>query len=245
MNALLTLGTTTVPQLILGDAAPSGTDFGWAFRAINNNFYLATSTASATSTTAAFSISATGVPSFGDAPLGISSGGTNASSIGTSNGILAYNGTSILNFANFTLTSTLMTVSNATTTNVSVSQSLYATDASSTNRRVSGIHVYSFTLASSTVWNGTSSASSPFGDGATIYAGFTGAIESLQCGTDAGGLTVQVTSGGSSIYVIASTTAGYNPKVLNFSARAPITIVAGNHTSSPTSTPCTLNMHEN
>lgn len=49
-------------------------------------------------------------------PVVIASGGTNATSFGTSGGIVAFNGTSLVNFANFTLTSTLATLLNASTT---------------------------------------------------------------------------------------------------------------------------------
>lgn len=76
-NGLLTAGTTTPfweltsasssgPQLGLSDT--NAANFAWTLRTINNNFYVATSTALATSTTAAFSLNANGIASF---PMGM------------------------------------------------------------------------------------------------------------------------------------------------------------------------------
>jgi len=50
----LTIGTSTAPQLILSDNTAA--DNAWTFRSINNNLYIATSSASATSSTAAIVI---------------------------------------------------------------------------------------------------------------------------------------------------------------------------------------------
>lgn len=55
---LLTIATSTLPQLSLSDGVAA--DNPWTLRSISNSFYLATSTATATSTTAAFSINANG-----------------------------------------------------------------------------------------------------------------------------------------------------------------------------------------
>ncbi len=52
-----TIATSTGPQLALVDGLGNG---GWTLRAISNNFYLATSTATATSTPAAFTIFSSG-----------------------------------------------------------------------------------------------------------------------------------------------------------------------------------------
>ncbi len=151
---------------------------------------------------------------------------------------------------NLTVTGTtnltgLLTMVNASSTNLTASQSFYAANNAAVSRRVTGVHALSFTLASTTVWTGTSSATTAFGDGGTVYAPFTGATESLQCGTNTGGLSVSVSSGGSSIFLIASSTAGVNPKVLSFTSGAAITIQGGTPTASPTSTACTLITHEN
>jgi hypothetical protein len=55
-------------------------------------------------------------------PLAISSGGTFASSFGTTNGLDAYDGTRLTNYSGYTLTSSLLTLGNGTSTNLSVSQ---------------------------------------------------------------------------------------------------------------------------
>lgn len=151
-------------------------------------------------------------------------------------------------FANFTFNSTTNTfvVINASTTNITASQSLFAADSAATIRRVTGIHALSFTLASSTVWQGTSSAATQFGDGGTIYAPFTGASETLQCGTNAGTLGVNIQDGGgTNKYLNASTTANINTFVLAFTKGDALKITGGNPVTSPTSTPCTLISHEN
>lgn len=57
-SVLFTVSTSTAPQIGLFDGVSS--DFAWTFRSIANNFFLATSTALATSTTAAFSIDPNG-----------------------------------------------------------------------------------------------------------------------------------------------------------------------------------------
>ncbi len=150
-------------------------------------------------------------------------------------------------FANFTYNSTTQNfvVINASTTNVTVSQSLYATDASSTVRRVTGQRALSFTLASTTNWTGTSSASTMYGDGGTVYAPFAGTITSMQCVPNVGTLGVLLTSGASTFYMKASTTPNINALSLTIFKGQPFTIVGGTPASSPTTTPCTLVAQEN
>jgi hypothetical protein len=139
----------------------------------------------------------------------------------------------------------LLTMVNASTTNGSFSQSLFAADASSTVRRVTGSRPLSFNLATSTTWTGTSSATTVYGDGGTIYAPFSGIITSLQCGTNAGTLGVLLTSRGSTVYLSASTTANMNTVSLALAKGAPLTIVGGTPASSPTTASCTLIAQEN
>jgi len=56
-------------------------------------------------------------PSFAlSVPVSIANGGTNQTSFGTSNGIAAFDGTRLTNFAGYTLTSSLLSATNATTT---------------------------------------------------------------------------------------------------------------------------------
>lgn len=54
-------------------------------------------------------------------PLAIASGGTNASSYTLSNGITAYDGTRLVNFTGYTLTSSGLAAANASTTNLTAS----------------------------------------------------------------------------------------------------------------------------
>lgn len=56
--------------------------------------------------------------------LSIANGGTNETSFGTSNGVVAYNGTGLVNFSGYTLTGSLLTTPNASTTNLTVGTSL-------------------------------------------------------------------------------------------------------------------------
>lgn len=62
----VTISSSTKAQLTLTDGGAG--NFGWTMRTINNNFYLATSTAVATSTIAAFSIDPNGI---GYHPMGL------------------------------------------------------------------------------------------------------------------------------------------------------------------------------
>ncbi len=64
----LAVASSTGPQFSLLDG--NAADFAWTQRAINNNFYLATSTATATSTLAAFSIMSSGLNSAGQVLIG-------------------------------------------------------------------------------------------------------------------------------------------------------------------------------
>lgn len=160
-----TFGTSTTPQILLSDNTAA--DNMWTLRTISNALYIATSTATATSTTAALTFNGlSGAATFGSpatttfsggiqgtflnltsagtstissnvvspcfsntiggacltslgTPVSIANGGTNASSFGTTNGIVAYDGTRLVNFANFTLTSTLASILTASTTNFS------------------------------------------------------------------------------------------------------------------------------
>lgn len=91
----ITISSSTRPQLTITDGVPA--NFGWTMRAINNNFFLATSTATGTSTSAAFSIS-----NLGNVTI------PNTLTLGT-----------------LSLTNTLV-VTNASTTNLTASQSLFA-----------------------------------------------------------------------------------------------------------------------
>lgn len=116
-----------------------------------------------TSGTLAISYSGTALP--------IANGGTNATSFGTSNGITAFDGTRLVNFSGYTLTSLLLTATNASTTQLTVSSGLQIPNAaSSPSLGVAGYVAVDTTAASSSL---------RFGDGTatrSLYAAQTGSL---------------------------------------------------------------------
>ncbi len=134
-----------------------------------------------------------------------------------------------------------LTVTNASSTNLTASQSLYAADSAATVSRITGTRALSFGLSTSTLWTGTSTVSSAFGDAGTVYAPFTGSFSTIQCGTNVGTLGINVQDGGgSSVYIKASSTANTNTFSLSFTKGDALKITGGNPTTAPTSTACTL-----
>ena len=123
----------------------------------------------------------------------------------------------------FTNASTLLTITNASTTNLSVN-----------SNEVSGERYIMPFLATTTTWTATSSATSAFGDKARGYFPFTGSIKSFWAATDAGTLELKVTCGSNSLYIAASTTANLNAASLSCTKGDLFTIVGGNPASSPT-----------
>ncbi len=87
--AQLAIASSTAPQIAMCDT--SSGDFCWTERAAGNGFYLATSTALATSTGSAISINPNGNISFYGNSLPIISGGTGTTT-GTTNGVPYFNG---------------------------------------------------------------------------------------------------------------------------------------------------------
>lgn len=79
-------------------------------------------------------------------PVSIANGGTNATSFAQSGGILAFDGTRQVNFANYTLTSSLLTAANASTTNLTAGTSLFEE-----GNRVYAKQDKSFIMSSSTL----------------------------------------------------------------------------------------------
>jgi hypothetical protein len=140
--------------------------------------------------------------------LGITNGGTNAASFGTSNGIVAYNGTSLVNYSGYTLTSSLLTAGNASTTNFSVN-----------GNEVSGQRYPVWGYATSTAWTGTTTQ--------YLIATFTGNMAGVYCTTASstrdttGTYTVdaQFYVGATPVtpMVVASTTDGYTTFTANAS----------------------------
>lgn len=103
--------------------------------------------------------------------LSIANGGTNATSFGTSNGITAFDGTRLVNFSGYTLTSLLFSATNASTTQLTVSSGLQIPNAaSSPSLGVAGYVAVDTTAASSSL---------RFGDGTatrSLYAAQTGSL---------------------------------------------------------------------
>lgn len=156
--------------------------------------------------------------------LGISSGGTNATSFGTSNGIVSYNGTSLVNFANFTLTSSLLTATNASTTNISVN-----------GNEMSGERYPVWGYATSTAWVASSTI--------PLIAPFKGTLNDIQCATDVGTLNVQLTINSTNVTPMfnASTTKGTVTFTGSntFVRGDTLNLTAGTPASSPTTINCT------
>lgn len=126
-------------------------------------------------------------------------------------------------------------ITNASSTNLTASQSLFAQ-----GNRVSGERYITFVLATSTVWTGTSSVSSAFGDKVAIPVPFTGTFTRLGCLAGAGTLFVDAYDGSSHGMVLASSTLGFQTISLSVTKGDMLYVKAGQPSSSPTSTPCTL-----
>ncbi len=104
---------------------------------------------------------------------------------------------------------------------------------------VSGERYLTFVLSTTTVWTGTSTVASPFGDSNVVYAPFTGTSATLQCGTNVGTLGVSV--GGT--YLLASSTANINTFAINLTKGTALNITGGRVSAllgTPTTTTCTL-----
>ncbi len=181
--ALLTLASSTGPQIALADTL--GGTFAWAFRAINNNLYFATSTVTATSTIAAFSISSVGnvtIPNTLTAgtlsltnKLSVANGGTGVITFGGTNTILYTSAADTLtSSANLTFNATglILTATNASSTNGDFSQSLFVA-----SKQVNPYQNATFPYgATSTAWTGTTTETS-------TPAPFAGTLKDVICDT--------------------------------------------------------------
>jgi hypothetical protein len=193
--------------------------------------------------------------------LPIANGGTNASSFGTSNGITAYDGTRLVNFSGYTLTSSVLTAANASTTNLTASSFLQLPNSASQSPTVvgscgwdttsgqlkcgdsaatqvigNGKFYPSFTYASSTAWTGTTTI--PL---APAYIGET--WNGVMCFTDAGTLNVSFYDGTNRMNMLnASTTVGTFTLSTNntFTAAEKRYVDIGTPASSPTKISCTV-----
>ncbi len=164
--------------------------------------------------------------------LPIANGGTNASSYTQSGGILAYDGTRAVNFAGYTLTTALLTATNASTTNEAVSQSLFVA-----SKQVNPYQNATFAYgATSTAWTGTTTET-------TLIAPFAGTLQDVQCVTSAGTLNVQAKVNSTSVTPMfnASTTKGTVTYTANntFVRGDTLEFDFGTPASSPTSITCT------
>ncbi len=108
-TAAFSIASSTAPQIGLSDNVSS---IMWTERSISGAYFLATSTASATSTGAAFSISNAGTPSFFGGPLPVNAGGTASTTLG---GVLFGNG---LNMVQSAVLSAAFGLSGSTLSNI-------------------------------------------------------------------------------------------------------------------------------
>ncbi len=178
----------------------------------------------------------TGIYRNGTNGLGLAGGGAGATWDGTK---LYPNTTDARDLGGSSNVWNRLYLNHASTTNLTVSQSLFVA-----SQKVTGNHAFALTFATTTTWTGTSSPISSFGDGGTYNMTVPGVLDRIACDTNAGTLTVRATDGSSNAYVIASTTMGYSTFPLTFAAFAQLQFTAGNAASSPTNVPCTVNWHE-
>lgn len=180
--------------------------------------------------------------------LSIANGGTNQTTFSITNGITAFDGTRFNNFSGYTLTSALLTATNASTTNFTAGSSnifsVFSTgeitgyDAStSVLGQISPMKYLPVQVSTTTAWTATSTG---------IYAAhfeapWTGTVKTLACYTDAGTLTMQLTDSATSIYLTgASTTNNTNGVSLSLTRGDKMTLQGGNPASSPTYVSCTI-----
>lgn len=202
--------------------------------------------------------------------LSIANGGTNQSSFGTTNGIDAFDGTRLTNFSGYTLTGSVLTATNASTTNFTASQSLGIPTGSNPAPTFAGgitqstnapyqLHVgnsaggttvfdprpaFIMTVSSTTPLTATTTAPSfvfPYGMTVTNWA----------CTVQPNGATAEIEwqyanpttyTSATQTYLAASTTPGLNTISTNNTpqGQATSTLMVGNVTGSPTSASCTF-----
>lgn len=198
-------------------------------------------------------------------PVSIANGGTNAASFTASNGIVAYNGTSLVDFTGYLLTSAKLTAPNASTTNLTASTYLEAPVSASAAPTVAGqvaidstdvqlkigdgsnTVVYSpyryltGAYATTTSWTGTTTPNK-------TTAPFAGTLKIIQCTTNTGTLNVQVLINGTPVTPMfnASTTAGTVTFTASntFNRGDVIEFDYGTPASSPLSNTCTARATE-
>ncbi len=167
--------------------------------------------------------------------LSIANGGTNASSYTLSNGILAYNGTSFVNYTGYTLTSALLTATNASTTRFSATDYLEVPDSTDPSVTVASMLALNTTSASTSIranFAGTeypvnlvySRSTGPVASSTLVYIGSYGTtgttslnylkvyhpftVLTMSCDTDANTAYVQVSDGTNLGTIVPCTTSG-------------------------------------
>lgn len=163
------LTATGTPQLTVGNLLATSTTLVSSFQQLLanasttlQNFTFVNATGTSATTTNFFSTTASstnlfaqvgtiGTLTLSNSPLGIAAGGSNARSFGTSNGVVAYDGTRLVNFAGCTLIAALFTCSNASTTNLSVGTWLKIPAATDPSVADSGAFAINTTAASSSL----------------------------------------------------------------------------------------------
>ena len=96
-------------------------------------------------------------------------------------------------------------------------------------------------LATTTTWTGTSTTASVYMDMTAMVAPWTGTFTKASCFTNAGTLTVELTSGSNHAYLPnASTTAGINTFSLSMTKGDKMYLQAGNPATSPQRVNCTF-----
>ncbi len=200
---------------------------------------------------------------FGQSELQINQGGTATSTGGNTNALELFNGTTLTNYAGYTLTSSLLTIGNATTTNVSVSQSLNIPSGSSQTPTSAGqiaqdttddqlkvgdgtaAAVYTqyreilFPISTSTAWAGTSTLPEFF-----LLEGMT--YKTAKCRLQgAGGAYAQITYGPTPTY-LPMIYASSSEFTITFTsnntpgANASTTLAVGNASTTVTSVVCSV-----
>ncbi len=247
-NTFSTIGTTTYSGnvSITGNLKVSGSFYAPVHivssgdATINGALTVTGVTTLATSLNGAIS-AASGVLSAGT--LSLSNGGTNASLSGANQMLFMNSGnTAVTSSANLTFDGSKLVITSASTTDLTASHSFFVA-----GNKITGVRGLTFVLSTTTVWTGTSTVASPYGDSIVTYAPLTGTGATLQCGASSGSLGVDIGDGGTHTFLIATSTANTNTFVFSFTAGDALNITGGRMsatTGTPTTTSCTLKYNE-
>lgn len=150
----------------------------------------------------------------------------------TSNGTPA----NVTSSSAFSFANSILTVTNASTTNLTAANDLFVNGNS-----VTGYRLLSNKLATTTPWTASSSPLSGFGDTMYVnsaYKAFT--VTAFSASTTAGTLELQFVCGSNSFYYPASTTGSTYTENTSCSAGQPFYLIGGNPASSPVNVPFTI-----